>query len=128
PQRQSRQRAPAAGAGVRRATRGPVTGRARGRPAPPGRGPSPVSRLRDSAQRELPVQHTGAQLIPVTLRLAGLAWIVMQVLTIALFARPTPYGEPYLENWTRYFFYAPLYNLIGVVLLATPFLLTGLLT
>jgi hypothetical protein len=74
------------------------------------------------------VQHTGAQLIPVTLRLAGLAWIVMQVQTIALFARPTPYGEPYLENWTRYFFYAPLYNLIGVVLLATPFLLTGLLT
>src|SRR5262249_23808845 len=75
-----------------------------------------------------PKQITGAQLLPVILRLTGLAWLVMLVQAIALFARPTPYGDRYVEDWSRYFPYVPLYNLIGVALLAAPFLLIGIIT
>ena len=66
---------------------------------------------------------TGASQLPGTLRLAGLAWGVMLVQEVALYARPTPYGGAYVDHWSRYLFHAALYNLLGVMLVTAPVLL-----
>jgi len=66
---------------------------------------------------------TGADLLPVALRMTGLAWIAMLAQEIALYARPTPYGGRYVDHWDRYLFHAALYNLLGVMLVAAPLLL-----
>ena len=63
----------------------------------------------------------------VALQLVALAWLTMAVQEAFLFARRTPYGEPYLVDWNRYFWYALLYNLLGVALVSLPFQLHWLL-
>ena len=68
-------------------------------------------------------QETGAELVPVVLRLVTLAWLALLAQEIALYARPTPYGGPFVAHWDRYFFHAALYNLLGVMLVAAPLLL-----
>jgi phosphoglycerol transferase MdoB-like AlkP superfamily enzyme len=59
--------------------------------------------------------------------LAGLAWLAMAVQEILLFTRPTPYGGAYVEDLARYFPRALLYNVLGVMLVATPFVILWLL-
>jgi hypothetical protein len=66
------------------------------------------------------MQVTRARQIPVTLAIAAVGWLLMTVQEILLFARPTPYGGPYVSNWDRYFFYALLFNFIGPMLAAVP--------
>jgi len=68
-------------------------------------------------------RNTGAELLPLALGYAALAWLVMLLQEIALYARPIPYGGRYVEHWDRYLFYAALYNLLGVMLVAAPVLL-----
>ncbi len=63
----------------------------------------------------------------VALRLVALAWLTMAAQEAFLFARATPYGEPYVLDWDRYFWYAVLYNLLGVALVSFPFQLHWLL-
>ena len=64
----------------------------------------------------------GAAQIPVALALVGLAWAGMTLQEVLLFARPTPYGGPYVLHWDRYFWFAILYNLLGLMLISLPFL------
>ncbi|HEX6405865.1 MAG TPA: LTA synthase family protein [Gemmatimonadales bacterium] len=63
---------------------------------------------------------SGAQELSVTLGLAALAWLVMGIQEILLFARPAPYGGPYVIHPIRYFPYALFYNLLGVMIVAAP--------
>jgi membrane-anchored protein YejM (alkaline phosphatase superfamily) len=72
-------------------------------------------------------QSGRTQNLTISLFLAGLAWLAMTVQEILLFTRPTPYGGPYVEDPARYFPYALLYNLFGVMLVSTPFVLVWLL-
>jgi membrane-anchored protein YejM (alkaline phosphatase superfamily) len=70
---------------------------------------------------------SGAQQITVTLALAALAWLVMAAQEVLLFARPTPYGGPYVLHPIRYFPYALFYNLLGVMVVAAPLALVWLI-
>ena len=63
-------------------------------------------------------RHTGAHHLAISLGLAGLAWLVMTLQEILLFARPTPYGGPYAERWSHYFPYAIAYNVLAVMLIS----------
>jgi hypothetical protein len=58
--------------------------------------------------------------LTVALRLAALAWLAMAVQEVLLFARPNPYGEPYVGLWEGYLSYALVYNLLGVMLVSAP--------
>ncbi|HEV8177603.1 MAG TPA: hypothetical protein VGP44_07950, partial [Gemmatimonadales bacterium] len=64
--------------------------------------------------------------LTVALRLAALAWLAMAFQEVLLFVRPTPFGEPYIENWVPYLLYALVYNLLGVMLVSTPAVLLWL--
>ncbi len=52
-----------------------------------------------------------------------LAAIALQIL---LYVRPAPHGGPFLAEWTRYFWHALYYELLGTWLVALPFLLLWL--
>jgi len=58
--------------------------------------------------------------------LASGCWIVCVLLQIVLYARPAPYGGPFLVEWPRYFGLAVYYDLLGVWLVSFPFFLIGL--
>jgi arylsulfatase A-like enzyme len=66
--------------------------------------------------------RTGADEYQVAFRLAALTWLVMAVQEVFLFLRPTPYGGPYVQRWWFYLDRALFYNLLGVALVALPFL------
>jgi sulfatase-like protein len=55
-------------------------------------------------------------------RLAIACWLGNLALEACLFARPTPYGAPYVAHWDRYFFRALLFDFLGAYLLSLPFL------
>ncbi len=74
-----------------------------------------------------PPERSAAREFLVALRLAGLAWTVMALQELLLFARPTPYGGAYVRDATGYFGRALFYNLMGVLLVTLPFLLRWLL-
>jgi hypothetical protein len=59
--------------------------------------------------------------IAFRLAVACLAGCVL--LQILLYARPSPYGGPFLLEWRRYFPLALYYDMLGVWLLALPFFL-----
>jgi len=63
---------------------------------------------------------SGAQELSITLGLASLAWLVMGIQEILLFARPVPYGGPYVIHPILYFPYALFYNLLGVMIVVAP--------
>jgi hypothetical protein len=64
--------------------------------------------------------------VTVALRLAALAWLAMALQEVLLYARPDPYGEPYVRLWHGYFAYALAYNLLGVMLVSAPMLVLWL--
>jgi arylsulfatase A-like enzyme len=72
---------------------------------------------------ESPSAPTGASEFQVVLGLALVAWLVMGAQELLLFLRPTPYGGPYVQQWGGYLGRALFYNLLGVALVALPFLL-----
>jgi hypothetical protein len=59
-------------------------------------------------------------------RLALLAWLGCVLLQILLYARPGPYGDPFLLEWRRYFGLSLYFELLGTWLIAGPFLLLWL--
>lgn len=62
--------------------------------------------------------------IALMLALGALAADVL--LQLALYVRPSPYGGPFLLEWTRYLPFALYYALLGIWLLSLPFLLLWL--
>ncbi len=62
--------------------------------------------------------------IALMLALGALAADVL--LQLALYARPSPYGGPFLLEWTRYLPFALYYALLGIWLLSLPFFLLWL--
>lgn len=62
----------------------------------------------------------------VSVQLAAAAWLVCAMLQLALYLRASPYGGPFLLEWRKYFLYAFYYELMGVWLVALPFLLLWL--
>jgi hypothetical protein len=56
-----------------------------------------------------------------------MAWLAMAVQELLLFARPTPYGGPYVDHWIAYFCYTLVYNLLGVMLVSAPFIVLWLI-
>ena len=58
----------------------------------------------------------------LSVQLAAAAWFVGIVLQLLLYLRASPYGEPFLLEWRKYFLYALYYDLMGVWLIALPFL------
>ncbi|HYE27971.1 MAG TPA: sulfatase-like hydrolase/transferase [Allosphingosinicella sp.] len=63
----------------------------------------------------------------VAVRLALAAWAAGALLQLLLYVRASPYGGPFLLEWRKYFLYALYYDLMGVWLIALPFLLLWLL-
>ncbi len=68
----------------------------------------------------------GRDLFAVSFRLALAGWLGCVLLQILLYARPAPYGGPYLVEWRRYFGLAVYYDLLGVWLISLPFFLLWL--
>lgn len=62
----------------------------------------------------------------IAVELAAAAWLVCALLQLALYLRASPYGGPFLLEWRKYFLYAFYYELMGVWLVAAPFLLLWL--
>lgn len=60
-------------------------------------------------------------------RLALLGWLGCVLLQILLYARPGPYGDPFLVEWQRYFWLSLYLALLGIWLIACPFLLLWLM-
>lgn len=58
----------------------------------------------------------------IAMKLVALGWAAMTLQEVLLFARPTPYGEPFVLYWSRYFWFAVLFNLLGLMLASLPFL------
>lgn len=59
-------------------------------------------------------------------RLALLGWLGCAFLQILLYARPGPYGDPFLLEWRRYFWLSLYFEWLGVWLIAGPVLLLWL--
>ena len=59
-------------------------------------------------------------------RLALYGWLGCVLLQLALYLRPGPYGGPFLLEWQRYFGLSLYFDLLGVWLIAFPFLLLWL--
>jgi hypothetical protein len=72
------------------------------------------------------VESRGDRHLTVALALAGLAWLALAVQEVILFLRPTPYGGRYVEDVLRYFPFALIYNLLGVLLVSAPAVLVWL--
>ncbi len=62
----------------------------------------------------------------MAVQLAAAAWLICALLQLLLYLRASPYGGPFLLEWRRYFVYALYYELMGLWLLALPFLLLWL--
>ncbi|TFI58605.1 LTA synthase family protein [Sphingomonas parva] len=72
-------------------------------------------------------EAAGSRHFVIALRLAASGWLGCLVLQAFLYARPGPYGGPFLLEWRRYAFLAAYYDLLGVWLLSAPFLLLWLM-
>jgi hypothetical protein len=59
-------------------------------------------------------------------RLALLGWLGCVLLQILLYARPGPYGDPFLLEWPRYFWLSLYFEWLGTWLIAGPVLLLWL--
>ncbi|HET9640687.1 MAG TPA: LTA synthase family protein [Allosphingosinicella sp.] len=59
-------------------------------------------------------------------RVALLGWLGCALLQILLYARPGPYGDPFLLEWRRYFWLSLYFEWLGTWLIAGPFLLLWL--
>jgi hypothetical protein len=59
-------------------------------------------------------------------RLALLGWLGCVLLQVLLYARPGPYGDRFLVEWQRYFWLSLYFDLLGIWLIACPFLLLWL--
>lgn len=70
--------------------------------------------------------NSGRAHFDVAWRLALLGWLGCVLLQIALYARPGPYGDPFLLEWRRYFWLSLYFELLGTWLIACPFLLLWL--
>src|SRR5688500_5916115 len=57
------------------------------------------------------------------LLLAAGGWALCVLLQVLLYLRPAPHGGPVLLEWQRYFGLALYYDLLGIWLIAAPFLL-----
>ncbi|HEX6375757.1 MAG TPA: sulfatase-like hydrolase/transferase [Allosphingosinicella sp.] len=66
---------------------------------------------------------TGPSAFWICVQLAAAAWLGCAMLQLLLYARASPYGGPFLLEWRKYFLYALYYDLMGVWLVALPFLL-----
>jgi hypothetical protein len=62
----------------------------------------------------------------ICVQLAAAAWGVCALLQLLLYLRASPYGGAFLLEWRKYFLYALYYELMGVWLIALPFLLLWL--
>ncbi|MGZ8285193.1 MAG: LTA synthase family protein [Allosphingosinicella sp.] len=69
---------------------------------------------------------SGRAQFDVAWRLALLGWLGCVLLQILLYARPGPYGDPFLLEWRRYFWLSLYFELLGTWLIACPFLLLWL--
>jgi hypothetical protein len=58
----------------------------------------------------------------LSVQLAAAAWAACALLQLLLYLRASPYGGPFLLEWRKYFLYALYYELMGVWLVAVPFL------
>lgn len=59
-------------------------------------------------------------------RVALLGWLGCVLLEVSLYARPGPWGDPFLVEWRRYFWLSLYLELLGTWLVAGPFLLLWL--
>ncbi len=73
-----------------------------------------------------PASRTGRDAFDSAWRLALLAWLGCVLLQILLYARPGPHGDPFLLEWRRYFGLSVYFELLGIWLIAFPFLLLWL--
>lgn len=62
----------------------------------------------------------------IAVQLAAAAWLACALLQLLLYLRASPYGGPFLLEWRKYYLYALYYELMGVWLVALPFLLLWL--
>ena len=95
-----------------------------GHARPPGQGRGPASRpegLGPGLRRE-----TGRAQFDIAWRLALLGWLGCVLLQILVYARPGPYGDPFLLEWRRYLGLSLYFDLLGTWLIASPFLLLWL--
>jgi hypothetical protein len=69
---------------------------------------------------------SGRAQFEIAWRLALLGWLGCVLLQILLYARPGPYGDPFLLEWRRYFGLSLYLELLGAWLIAAPFLLLWL--
>lgn len=69
---------------------------------------------------------SGRAQFDIAWRLALLAWLGCVLLQGLLYARPGPYGDPFLLEWRRYFWLSLYFELLGTWLIACPFLLLWL--
>lgn len=72
-------------------------------------------------------EATGRDHFATAFWLAAGGWAACLLLQAALYLRPAPHGGPFLAEWERYFWLALYYDLLGVWLIAFPFLLLWLL-
>jgi hypothetical protein len=80
------------------------------------------------ASREAPVEaRRGADHFAICWRLALLGWLGCVLLQLALYARPGPYGGPFLVEWQRYIGLSLYFDLLGTWLIALPFMLVWLI-
>lgn len=63
----------------------------------------------------------GRDQFALALRLALGALLGCVALQVVLYARPAPHGGPFLVEWSRYFWLALYYEVLGVWLLSLPF-------
>jgi phosphoglycerol transferase MdoB-like AlkP superfamily enzyme len=66
---------------------------------------------------------TGARHFRLTVELAAGAWLACVFLQALLYFRAAPHGGPFAAEWPRYVWLAIYYDLMGVWLVALPFLL-----
>jgi hypothetical protein len=69
------------------------------------------------------MEGASARHFAIAFRLALGCLIGCVLLQLLLYVRPGPYGGPFLVEWRRYFALALYYEMLGVWLLAAPFLL-----
>jgi len=73
-----------------------------------------------------PGEATGRDQFALAARLAAGALAGCVLLQAAMYARPAPQGGPFLAEWSRYFWLALYYEVLGIWLICLPFFLTWL--
>lgn len=81
----------------------------------------------EGESRGRPSVRPGRDHFDIGWRLALLGWLGCALLQLSLYLRPGPYGGPFVLEWRRYFGLALYFDLLGVWLLAFPFLLCWLI-